>query len=136
MNRGTRDAARVVLAAAGIALGVFGVAALREATLSTHDVVPPDSQIELVVSAHVRRGEAGQTLEEMVEAQLVACRLEVNSDIVGEVEPLPTDGYYRAVLQPSMDETNRRQFRGCLEDWKIDQFQLDVIRLAEIERNG
>jgi hypothetical protein len=74
--------------------------------------------------------------DEMVEAQLVACRLEVNSDIIGEVEPLPTAGYFRAVLQPSMDETNRRQFRGCLEDWKIDQFQLDVIRLAEIESNG
>jgi len=40
------------------------------------------------------------------------------------------------VLQPSMDDTNRRQFRGCLEDWKIDQFQLDVIRLAEIARTG
>jgi hypothetical protein len=136
MNKGTRNAARVVLAIAGVALGVFGVVALRSATLSTHDVVPPDSQIEVVVSAEVRRGEGGQTLEEMVEAQLVACRLEVNSDIVGEVEPLPTGGYYRAVLQPSMDETNRRQFRGCLEDWKIDQFQLDVIRLAEIARNG
>ena len=34
-----------------------------------------------------------------------------------------------------MDETNRRQFRGCLEDWVIDQFQLDVIRLAEIAAN-
>jgi hypothetical protein len=136
MNKGTRNAARVVLAIAGVALGVFGVVALRSATLSTHDVVPPDSQIEVVVSAEVRRGEGGQTLEEMVEAQLVACRLEVNSDIVGEVEPLPTGGYYRAVLKPSMDETNRRQFRGCLEDWKIDQFQLDVIRLAEIARNG
>jgi hypothetical protein len=135
MNTATRNAARIVLAAAGIALGVFSVVVLRSATLSTHDVVPPDSQIEVVVSAQVRRGEGGQTLEEMVEAQLVACRLEVNSDVVGEVEPLPTYGYYRAVLQPSMDETNRRQFRGCLEDWKIDQFQLDVIRLAEIARS-
>jgi hypothetical protein len=135
MNRGTRSAARLVLAAAGVAIGVFAVAALREATLSTHQPVSPHSQIEVVVSARVRGGEGGQTLEEMVEAQLVACRLEVNSDIVGDVEPLPTGGYFKAVLQPSMDETNRRQFRGCLEDWKIDQFQLDVIRLAEIARN-
>ena len=67
----------------------------------------------------------------MVEAQLLACRLEVSSDLVGPIEP-QGDGRFRAVLTPSMDETNRRQFRGCLEDWLIDQFQLDVIRLAEV----
>jgi len=136
MNKGSRNAARLVLAGAGVAIGVFAVVALRSATLSTHQLVAKDSKIEVVVSAHVRGGEGGQTLEEMVEAQLVSCRLEVNSDLIGEVEPLPTNGYFRAVLQPSMDDTNRRQFRGCLEDWKIDQFQLDVIRLAEIARTG
>ncbi len=136
MNKGTRRAAQLVLAGAGVAIGVFAVVTLRSATLSTHQPVSPDSQIEVVVSAHVRGGEGGQTLDEMVEAQLVSCRLEVNSDIIGEVEPLPTKGYFRAVLRPSMDETNRRQFRGCLEDWKIDQFQLDVIRLAELARSG
>jgi hypothetical protein len=126
---------KVALGAVGVAIGVFAVSALRQATLSTHETVPHDSQIEVVVSAHVRGGEGGQTLEEMVEAQLVACRLEVNSDIIGEVEPLRDGDTFRAVLQPSMDETNRRQFRGCLEDWKIDQFQMDVIRLAEIARS-
>ena len=69
-----------------------------------------------MVKARVNGGEPGQTLDEMVEAQLVACRLEVSSDIIGEVEPLATHGYYKAVLKPSMDETDRRQFRGCLED--------------------
>jgi hypothetical protein len=131
-----KTAPKLALGAVGVAIGVFAVTALREATLSTHEPVAPDSQIEVIVSAHVRGGEGGQTLEEMVEAQLVACRLEVNSDIVGDVEPLRQGKYFRAVLEPSMDETNRRQFRGCLEDWKIDQFQMDVIRLAEIARSG
>ena len=127
-------AVRIVLVAVGIAIGVFAVVALREATLSTHEPVARDSQIEVVVDARVKGGEGGQTLDEMVEAQLVACRLEVSSDLVGDIEPL-RDGHFRAVLEPSMDETNRRQFRGCLEDWRIDQFQLDVIRLAEIARS-
>jgi hypothetical protein len=70
----------------------------------------------------------------MVEAQLAACRLEVSSDIVGEIEPLGDGRHFHAVLAPSMDETDRRQFRGCLEDWRIDSFQLDVTRLAELGR--
>jgi hypothetical protein len=125
---------RLLLAAVGVAIGVVAVVALREATLSTHQEVAPDSRIEVVVTGRVKGGEAGQSLEEMVEAQLQACRLEVSSDIVGEVES-EGGGRYRAVLQPSMDQTNRRQFRGCLEDWLIDQFQLDVIRLEELAAN-
>jgi hypothetical protein len=127
-------ATRALLALVGMAIGVFAVVALREATLSTHESVARDSRIEVVVAARVNGGERGQTLDEMVEAQLVACRLEVSSDLVGEIEPERDGNHFRAVLQPSMDETDRRQFRGCLEDWLIDQFQLDVIRLEEIGR--
>ena len=123
---------RFVLAAVGIAVGVLAVVALREATLSTHQPIARDSQIEVVVAGHLKRGSGGHTLEEMVEAQLVACRLVVSSDLVGEIEPERQGRYFRAVLTPSMDQTNRRQFRGCLEDWLIDDFQMDVIRLAEI----
>jgi len=125
---------KLLLAAVGIAIGVVGVVALREATLSTHQEVAPDSRIEIVVAGRVKGGEAGQTIDEMVEAQLQECRLEVNSDVVGEVEPLGHDRF-RAVLTPSMDQTNRRQFRGCLEDWEIDQFQLDVIQFRELAAN-
>jgi hypothetical protein len=128
-------AIRLLLAAVGVAIGVVAVVALREATLSTHQPIAPDSQIEVVVSAHVKRGAGGQSIEEMVEAQLVTCRLVVSSDIVGEIEPVRDGRHFRAVLTPSMDETNRRQFRGCLEDWRIDDFQLDVIRLAEIRHS-
>jgi hypothetical protein len=31
-----------------------------------------------------------------------------------------------------MDETNRRQFRGCLEDWLIDHVRLDVVTLHDL----
>ena len=57
------------------------------------------------------------------------CRLEVSSDLVGEVEAVAV-GRYRAMLVPSLDESNRRQFRVCLEDWVLDRVRLDVIRLA------
>ena len=123
-------AVRIGLALIGLVIGIGMVFALREATLSTHEPVPRDSRIELVVAAHTKGGETNQTLDEMVEAQLLACRLEVASDLVGAIEPVGDDRF-RAVLTPSMDETNRRQFRGCVEDWVIDGVRLDVIHFAD-----
>ena len=104
--------------------------ALREATLSTHEAVAGRG-MELVVSAKTKGGEQGQTLAEMVEAQLLTCRLEVTSDLDGPIEPLG-DGRFRAVLVPAMDQTNRRQFRGCVEDFVTDHLQIDVIELDEV----
>ena len=121
---------RVVLGAIGLAVGVAAVLALREATLSTHEPVAGDG-IELVVSAKTEGGEQDQTLPEMVEAQLQTCRLEVTSDLDGPIESLG-EGRFRAVLTPAMDETNRRQFRGCVEDFMIDHVQIDVIQLTVV----
>ena len=78
----TLTPARAALALVGLTLGVTGVLALREATLSTHEPVA-GRETELVVSARTEGGEQGQTLAEMVEAQLLTCRLEVNSDLAG-----------------------------------------------------
>jgi hypothetical protein len=115
---------RLALGAVGLAIGVVGISALREATLSTHEPVS-DPRTELVISAKSHNAEKGQTLPEMVEAQLLTCRLEVSSDFEGPIEPLG-DGRFRAVLVPALDETNRRQFRGCVEDFMIDGLQIDV----------
>ncbi|HEY8526250.1 MAG TPA: hypothetical protein VIL48_14865 [Acidimicrobiales bacterium] len=121
---------RVLLGIVGLAIGIVGVIALREATLSTHEKVDA-RQTELVVSAQTRGGETNQTLAEMVEAQLLACRLEVTSDIVGPIEDLGS-GRFRAVFEPAMDDTNRRQFRGCVTDWLIDHVRLGVVSLEEV----
>jgi hypothetical protein len=87
--------------------------------------------MELIVSAKTKGGEKSQRLPEMVEAQLLACRLEVNSDLDGPIERLG-EGRYRAVLDTALDDTNRRQFRGCLEDWIVDHLQLGVVELNVI----
>ena len=114
----------------GLAVGIVGVLALREATLSTHEAVDA-RQVELVVDARSAGGEPSQTLAEMVEAHLLTCRLEVTSDLAGPIESLG-DGRFRAVLEPAMDETNRRQFRGCLEDFRVDHFRMDVLALGDV----
>lgn len=121
----------VALGAIGLTAGVLGVGSLREATLSTHHAVPPGSQLVVVVQAETKGPEPHQTLPEMVEAQLVMCRLEVESDIAAPIDELGDDTF-RAVLSPSMDETNRRQFRGCLEDYRVDHFRMDVLALGDV----
>ena len=94
----------MLLSVVGLGMGV-GVLALREATLSTHEAVEA-TWMELVVSAETKGAEPGQTLAEMVEAQLQSCRLEVSSDLAGPIEALG-DGRFRTVLAPALDETNR-----------------------------
>lgn len=123
---------RYLAAAIGLVGTVVAVVLLRGATLSTHQPIDPHSRIELVIHVRMHGGEAGQTIEEAAEAQLLSCRLEVESDPVSPLEALG-DGRFRVILSPSMDKTNRRQFRGCLEDWTIDHVRTDVERLALIE---
>jgi hypothetical protein len=122
---------RAALGLVGLAVGVAAVLALREATLSTHQPVTAGG-MELVISARTHGGEAGQTLAEMVEAQLLTCRLEVTSDLTGPIESLG-EGRFRVMLQPAMDQTNRRQFRGCVEDFVTDHLQIDVVELRPID---
>ena len=119
----------LALCAVGLAVGFVAVSALREATLSTHEQVDVGSRVEVLVRARSEGGEPGQTLHEMVSALLLTCRLEVTADLVGPLRE-EGDGRYRAVLAPALDETNRRQFKGCVEDWTIDQLRADVVSFA------
>ncbi len=116
-------------AVAVVVLG-FGVIALRDATLSTHRAVPSDSSIELIFRIASHGAERGQTLDEVAEALVITCRLEVTSD-PGPIEHLDSQRF-RVVLRPSMDDTDQRQFRGCIEDWTIDHVRADVERLAPV----
>ncbi len=122
---------RVVAAVVGLAIGFAAVFALREATLSTHQPVPADSRVASVIDVDTRNRERDQSPAEMVEALFAVCRLEVSSDLVGaprEVAP----GRFEAVLEPALDETNRRQFRGCVEDWTLDSLRAHVRSIEAV----
>jgi len=124
----------LLLGAIGLAIGLVGISALREATLSVHDK-PAPAAVEVVLHAKTKGAERGQTLDEMVEAKLLSCRLEVTSDLSGSLahEPESTGrGRYRVVMKPGLDDTNRKQFTGCVEDWSIDHIQMSVIELNDV----
>lgn len=121
----------VLLGCLGLVIGVLGVLALREATLSTHERIPLDTRAEVRLTARTEGGETNQSLIEMVEALVVACRLEVTSDLVGGVAQ-EGEHRFRVVLEPALDQTNRRQLRGCLEDWTVDHLQVDQVAITEV----
>jgi hypothetical protein len=122
--------ARIALGILGLAIAGVGLLALRDATLTTHQPVDPHSTIELVVEARAHGAEPGQSLAEMVEALVLTCRLQVSSDLDGPIHS-EGNGLFRATLSPSMDRSDQRQFRGCIEDWTIDHLKVDVISLSE-----
>jgi hypothetical protein len=118
------------LGAIGLVIGVAAVLAVRDATLSTHQPVVPGSQVELLVAARSEGAEPGQTLPELVEALLLTCRLEVPADLAS---PIRNDGrgQFRVTLAPALDQTDRRQLRGCIEDWTIDQLMVNVVSFTD-----
>jgi hypothetical protein len=121
----------VALSVVGLGVGVLGVSALREATLSTHERVERGSQVEVHIKARTEGGEPGQTLAEMVDALLLTCRLEVTADLVDPAREV-SDGRFLAVLDPALDETNRRQFKGCIEDFTIDHLRADIVAFRDV----
>lgn len=128
--------ARIMVALVAVALIAGGVWQLRSATMSTHVVTDPDSRLAITLDAEARQSEPGQSLEEMVAAKVGTCRLEVaTADPVGPLER-GSDGSFRLVLQPSLDDTDRVQFRGCMEDWNVDHLLVDVIEMREVIDQG
>ena len=54
---------------------------------------------------------------------------------IGGPPPSTLRGRYRLLeirCSRDDDQTDRRQFRGCLEDWTIDQLVVDVVSFDEV----
>ena len=112
---------------AGVAGGVFvGGASLMDHTLSRHEDVPPDSELVVELTIATRTGvEAGN--EEIAEALVVVCQLEVRSNVLPDSIETIEDGRYQFVMRPGLDESDRRQLIGCLQDLRIDNVLANVV---------
>lgn len=123
----TRIVAVVVL------LGVvaIGVQRLALATMSRDTPTDPRSRSEIVVRAvAVREPEYG--LLEMTRALLLACRLQVTVDLVEREFEQVSNDTFRFMVQPSLNESDRRQLHGCLEDARLEHLQLDVVAMRRV----
>ena len=121
---------RVVGAIAGAGVLAGGIYLLREATISTHYETDADSRLVVVVRAASNRPEEGVSLEHMATAQIELCALEVSR--AGDVQvAYESDDRFVVTLTPALDSTDRKQYRGCLEDWNIDHLQLDIESLVD-----
>ena len=112
---------------AAVAGGVFfGGASLMDHTLSRHEDVPPDSELVVELTIATRTGvEAGN--EEIAEALVVACQLEVRSNVLPDSIETIDDGRYQFVMRPGLDDSDRRQLIGCLQDFRIDNVLANVV---------
>lgn len=123
-------AGRFLLPMLGLAVGLGSIVALREATISRHEPMVHGTHTEVIIRASSNGAEHGQSLDELVAATFSLCRSEVNAD-VSRIDPEPKD-HYRVVLSPALDRTNRRQIRGCLEDWLVDHLRIDLLAMRQL----
>ena len=115
----------------GLLAGIFfGGGKLMDHTLSRHQDVPPGSElvVELKIATH-SGAEAGK--EEIAEALIVACQLEVRGSVRPDTIQTIVEGHYRFVMRPGLDESDRRQLVGCLQDMRIDNVLGDVVSMEQ-----
>ena len=122
----------VVIGVAVVVLGLLGVRALADATLTTHVEMDPDSRLRVVVHGSVHDA-AEHDLAVGVEGLVRFCQLEVGRDIgIGPLYPL-ADDRFGFTLRPALDEADQRQFRGCIGDIVVDHLQASVETMELID---
>jgi hypothetical protein len=122
----------IVIGIAVVIIGLIGVRVLADATLTTHVEQDPDSQMAVIVHGSMN-DEAEYELGVGVESLVRFCQLEVGRDIgIGALETLEDDRF-RFVLQPALDDSDQRQFRGCIGDIVVDHLQASVESMELIE---
>lgn len=120
-----------VLAGTAVAVALAAaVIVLRETTMSRHVSTPAGSTTEIVVRARTSHAQRQATEEELTTALVLTCRLHVDSGLVGGISRVG-DHTYSFVVTPALDESDRRQLHGCLEDMRIDHLQLGVVELHD-----
>ncbi len=124
--------AGLVAAALG---GLFvGGTTLMDATMTRHDDVEAGSTLEVELTISMRSGVEARE-EEIAEALVVVCQLEVRGGVVEDLEALG-DSRYRFVMTPGLDEADRSQLTGCLQDMRIDHVLANVVSMTQRDPPG
>jgi hypothetical protein len=115
---------RVLVGGLVVALLVAGVLAMREALETRHEVMPPGSHLVVDASASVR-GPA-EHAPSMARGLVAACIVEAATEAEVVEFGWQGRGRFRFVTQPALDEPDRRQLNGCLEDLRVPRLLVSV----------
>ena len=110
-----------VVVVAVIAVGSVHV--LREATMTRHTEMPPESYLVVSGTAEVRS--ASHDTETLLLALVSECVVEANpgARMRGFAED---DGAFSFEVTPALDDPDRRQLQGCLEDFRVSGLLANV----------
>ena len=107
-----------------------GILFLR-AELMTVDIPQPEgSYTDVVLAVSIREDESVR--DEMARGLVSTCRLLVNADVVEDTFTEVDDGVFAFRVRPGLDEFDRRELKGCLQDTKVQHLLADVRTLETI----
>jgi hypothetical protein len=117
-------AVAVVLIAAFFAGGNM----LRNETLTRHDKVDPRSTLRVEMTVAARGAEAEEA--SLALSLISLCQVEVAAGLVpGSFSP-EGPHRYAFVMTPSLDDADRKQLHGCLQDMRLDHFLAHVVDMT------
>jgi hypothetical protein len=119
---------RVVVAGVLVAGMVIGVLVMREALETRHEVMPPGSHLVVDASASVRGPR--EHAPSLARGLVAACIVEAATDSQVVRFTWQGKGRFRFVAQPALDEPDRRQLQGCLEDLRVPRLLVSVHDMA------
>lgn len=124
---------RLVQAGLGAALAAgvfFGGRVLIDETMTRHDQVSSGSMLEVTLTVATRSG-AEESSRNCV-GLVSMCQLEVRADVMPDSLVLVGESRYRFRLRPTLDEADRRQLTGCLQDLRVDHALANVVSLRDV----
>jgi len=125
-----RTAAVIVGAAIVVIVAVLG---LREATETRHVEMPADSHVVVRAGVSVRGDEARAADLSRALASVCVVESTVNSTLRDFEQ---ADGEFTFKVVPAADEPDRRQLRGCLQDFRVPGILADVREMEVVGADG
>jgi hypothetical protein len=121
---------RFLLAGALIAVAVYAVGAIGDATQTRADVRHAHLQTEVVFHLEGKVYKPG--LDTGAYTLWGTCAATVSGELVGPgIEPIG-DGSYRAVVRPSLGAHDKERLLGCLNDLTLERVRSHVESVREL----
>jgi hypothetical protein len=115
---------RILLVGLVIVALAVGVIVMREALETRHEVMPARSHLVVDASASVRGPR--ENASSLARGLVAACTVEAATEAQVVRFTWRGQGRFRFVTRPALDEPDRRQLRGCLEDLRVPRLLVSV----------